>query len=161
MRILILISTLVLVGCNSGQKVTSQQDLQLAQSNYDLIVSLQQETETKPLIRTDWPSCTDTLIENSYKHPVAWTGYLFYHLPVNTLKELTLVTVSPLIELSNICFNRPTNQLQDHLDDAYHNNYVVSYPEMYYTFWSESNHATHMNMDNYDIKRVEYKISRK
>lgn len=158
MRMAILVSVIFVVGCASAPVVDPE--LQMAKENYAQIVTLQQETETEPILRTDWPSCGVTVIENS-KHSVAWTGYLIYHLPVNSLKEVTVLAASPILELYNICLTRPSNQLQDQLDDAYYNGYVMSYPEMYYTFWSDSNHADYMNMDRYDMKRVEYRIGSK
>lgn len=157
MRILILLSAVLMASCTTT-KIEPDHKLQEAKEHYTQIVSLQQETEAEPLFRTDWPSCSDTALENMHRHPVAWTGYVLYHLPVSYAKEYFLMGISPLLELGNLCLNRPTNQLQNKIDDSYYQNYVISYPEMYYKFWTESKHATHMNMDKYDTKKLDYAV---
>lgn len=159
MRMAILVCVIFVVGCATHTPVVDP-TLQLAKEHYAEIVTLQQETETEPILRTDWPSCSVTVMENA-KHSVAWSGYLLYHLPVNSLKEVTVLVSSPILELYNICLTRPTNQLQDQLDDAYYDGYVISYPEMYYKFWSDSNHADYLNMDRYDMNRLEYSVGSK
>ncbi|BBM88157.1 hypothetical protein [Candidatus Uabimicrobium amorphum] len=156
MRMVILVSVILVVGCATHTPVVDP-SLQVAKQNYAQIVTLQQETETEPILRTDWPSCGVTMAESA-KHSVTWAGYLLYHLPVNTFKEVTVLATSPILELYNVCLTRPSNQLQDKLDDAYYNGYVISYPEMYHKFWAEQNHADYVNMDYYDINKVEYRI---
>lgn len=153
--ILFFVLVVLFSGCISKKEKVNF-EYQKIKNQYESIVSLQYDADKGDLLRTDRMSYSAEVIQDSYQHPVAWTGYLLYNFPLMVMKESTLLIASPFVAGINWNLKWKSNALQDNLDDAYHAREYVYYPDMYYRFWSHNKKGDQMNMDSYDIKKVNY-----